>query len=105
MYAIVDNRIVRRATDVLLCAPAHPRWALGFQPTYAACLNPIEPWRKVLRSLALKGRRFASGFEVCRAVEEATAPWNAHRHPFIWGRRKRRRVRRHAGIAALPKAA
>ena len=37
---------------------AHPRWEFVFQPTYAAYLNLIEPWWKVLRSLALKGRRF-----------------------------------------------
>jgi hypothetical protein len=36
----------------------HPRWEFVFQPTYAAYLNLIEPWWKVLRSLALKGRRF-----------------------------------------------
>lgn len=36
-----------------------------------------------LRSLALKGRRFASWDEVCAAVREATASWNAHRHPFV----------------------
>ena len=49
-----------RATDVLLWALAHPRWEFVFQPTYAAYLNLIEPWWKVLRSLALKGRRAAS---------------------------------------------
>lgn len=105
VYAIVDNLNVHRATDVLLFALAHPRWEFVFQPKYAAYLNLIEPWWKVLRSLALKGRRFESWAEVCRAVEEATAYWNAHRHPFVWGRRKRRQVRRRAGIAVLPKAA
>ena len=103
--AIVDNRNVHRASDVLLFALAQPRWEFVFQPRYAAYLNLIEPWWKVLRSLALKGRRFESWDAVCRAVEEATAYWHAHRHPFIWGRRQRRRARRHAGIAALPKAA
>ncbi len=58
VYAIVDNRNVHRATDVLLFALAHPRWEFVFQPKYAAYLNLIEPWWKVLRSLALKGRRF-----------------------------------------------
>ena len=105
MYAIVNHLTVHRATAVLLFALAHPRWAFVFQPKDAADLNLLEPWWKVLRSLALKGRRFESWEEVCRAVEEATAYWNAHRHPFIWGRRKRRQVRRHAGIGVLPKAA
>jgi hypothetical protein len=99
VYAILDNLNVHRATDVLLFSLAHPRWQFVFQPTYAAYLNLIEPWWKVLRSLALKGRRFASWEEVCQAVAAATAYWNKHRHPFIWGRRRRHRARRKPGIA------
>ena len=57
-----------------------------FQPKYAAYLNLIEPWWKVLRSLALKGRRFEAWPEIEEAVRRATAYWNAHRHPFVWGR-------------------
>ena len=92
VYAIVDNLSAHRATDVLLFCLAHPRWEFVFQPKYAAYLNLIEPWWKVLKSLALKGRRFETWEEVCRAVEEATAYWNGHRHPFVWGRRRRRRA-------------
>jgi transposase len=102
IYAIMDNLQAHRAVDVLLFALAFARWEFVFQPKYAAYLNLIEPWWKVLRSLALKGRRFASWEEVCRAVEEATAYWNKHRHPFIWGRRRRHRPRRRPGIAAVP---
>jgi len=105
VYAILDNLPAHRALDVLLWALAHPRWEFVFQPKYAAYLNLIEPWRKVLRSLALKGRRFVSWEEVCEAVEAATRYWNAHRHPFVWGRRKRRRRARAVGIARLPVAA
>jgi transposase len=105
VYAILDNLSTHRALDVLLWALGHPRWAFVFQPTYAAYLNLIEPWWKVLRSLALKGRRFESWTEVCHAVERATTYWNAHRHPFVWGRRKRRRAARRAGLARLPLAA
>jgi transposase len=101
VYAIVDNLQAHRATDVLLFSLANPRWEFVFQPKYAAYLNLIEPWWKVLRSLALKGRRFETWEEVCRAVEEATAYWNGHRHPFVWGRR-RHRPRRRPGIAAVP---
>jgi transposase len=99
VYGILDNLNVHRATDVLLFSLAHPRWEFVFQPKYAAYLNLIEPWWKVLRSLALKGRRFASWEEVCQAVAAATAYWNKHRHPFIWGRRRRHRARRKPGIA------
>jgi len=105
VYAVLDNLSAHRAVDVLLWALAHPRWEFVFQPRYAAYLNLIEPWWKVLRSLALKGRRFETWDEVCRAVEDGTRYWNAHRHPFVWGRRQRRRPARHAGIASLPVAA
>jgi transposase len=102
IYAVADNLPAHRVTDVLLFSLAYPRWEFVFQPKYAAYLNLIEPWWKVLRSLALKGQRFRTWEEVCRAVEEATAYWNQHRHPFIWGRRRRHRPRRRPGIAAVP---
>ena len=57
------------------------------------------------RSLALAGRRFESWDDICQAVAGATAYWNAHRHPFLWGHRRRHRPRRQPGIAILPKAA
>lgn len=105
VYAVLDNLPAHRALDVLLFALAHPRWEFVFQPTYAAYLNLIEPWWKILRSLALKGRRFETWDEICEAVEAATRYWNAHCHPFVWGRRTRRRPTRPAGIARLPVAA
>lgn len=105
IFGIVDNLNVHRATDVLLFSLAHPRWEFVFQPKYAAYLNLIEPWWKILRSLALKGRRFETWEELCQAVREATAYWNAHRHPFIWGRRRRHRARRQPGVGRLPNVA
>jgi transposase len=102
VYAILDNLSAHRALDVLLWALTHPRWEFVFQPTYAAYLNLIEPWWKVLRSLALKGRRFDCWEDIGAAVEAATAYWNKHRHPFVWGRRTRRQATRRAGIARLP---
>jgi transposase len=102
VYAIVDNLNAHRATDVLLFSLNHPRWEFVFQPKYAAYLNLIEPWWKVLRSLALKGRRFENWEAICQAVEAATAYWNQHRHPFVWGRRRRHRPKRQPGIATAP---
>lgn len=99
VYAVLDNLSSHRATDVLLFALAHPRWEFVFQPTYAAYLNLLEPWWKVLRSLALQGRRFATWDEVCQAIEQATAYGNRHRHPFIWGRRRRHQPHRKPGLA------
>ena len=80
--------------DLLLFSLHHPRWEWVYQPTYAAYLNLIEPWWKVLKSLALNGHRFQTWQEVCQAVEEATAYWNTHKHPFTWGRRRRHQPRR-----------
>jgi hypothetical protein len=80
--------------DLLLFMIHHPRWEFVYQPTYAAYLHLIEPWWKVLRSLALKGRRFENWQQVEEAVEEATAYWNAHKHPFVWGRRRRHQLPR-----------
>jgi hypothetical protein len=74
-----------------------------FQPKYAAYLNLIEPW-KVLRSLALAGRRFETWNEVTTAIAQATDYWNAHRHPFIWGHRRHHKPRRQPGITLLPAA-
>jgi len=105
VYAMLDNLSTHRAQDVLLFGLAHPRWEFVCQPTAAAYLNLIEPWWKTLRSLALKGRRFETWADVERAIAEATAYWNAHRHPYIWGRRRRHQPRRRAGIGALPKVA
>ena len=105
VFAVVDNLSAHRATDVLLFSLANPRWEFLFQPTYAPYLNLIEPWWKVLRSIALKGRRFESWEEIVAAVRAATNYWNAHRHPFEWGKRRRKRAARRAGVAIVPMAA
>jgi transposase len=91
IYAIMDNLNVHHCNDLLLFSLHHPRWEFVYQPKYAAYLNLIEPWWKTLRSLALKGRRFTTWQEVVEAVEAATAYWNAHKHPYVWGRRRRHR--------------
>jgi transposase len=103
VYAVLDNLNVHTACDALLFGLAHPRWEFVFQPRCAAYLNLIEPWWKVLKSLALQGRRFDGWAEIEAAVERATAYWNAHRHPFLRGRRRRHRPRRRLGVAAIPK--
>ena len=102
VYAVLDNLNIHSAPDVLLFSLLHPRWEFVFQPKYAAYLNLIEPWWKVLRSLALKGRRFEGWGEIENVIACATAYWNDHRHPFIWGRRRRHRPSQRLGIAAVP---
>ena len=59
----------------------------------------------ILRSLALSGRRFETWEEIVDAIHCSTVYWNAHRHPFVWGQRRRHRPRRSPGIALLPRAA
>jgi DDE superfamily endonuclease len=71
--AILDNLNVHHRDQVLFFLLTHPRWEFVFQPPYAAYLNLIEPWWKVLRSLAFKGRRFATWEALATAVREATA--------------------------------
>jgi transposase len=105
IYAILDNLSTHRALDVLLWALTHPRWEFVFQPIHAAYLNLIEPWWKILRALALKGRRFANWEEVRQAVAAATGYWNDHRHPFRWGRRRKPHRSRPPGVARVPAVA
>jgi transposase len=105
VYAVMDNLSTHTALDVLLFALAHPRWEFVFQPVYAAYLNLIEPWWKILRSLALTGRRFETWAEIEEAVRRATEYWNERKHAFVWGRRRRHRPPRRPGIAAAPNSA
>jgi hypothetical protein len=88
---------------VLLFGPSRPRREFAFRPRHAAYLNLIEPWWRVPRSLALKGRRLEAWAGIERAVERAAAYRNERRHPFVRGRRRRRRQPRRLGIAAVPK--
>lgn len=96
VFAILDNLAAHRSHDMMLFSSAHPHWHFIFQPTYAAYLNLIEPWWKVLRSLALKGKRFETWQDVVGAITAASSYWNGHRHPFFWGRRRRHRHCSHA---------
>ena len=102
IYAIIDNLYMHSAYDVMLFSLAYPRWEFVFQPKYAAYLNLIEPWWKTLRSLTLKGRRFEVWTEMIEPVRESTAYWNAHKRPYVWGRRRRHGAPRRFGVATLP---
>lgn len=90
---------------LLLFNLAHPRWEFVFQPKYAAYLNLIEPWWKTLKSLALRGHRFETWEGVAAAIERATAYWNEHRHPYVWGRRRRHRPPLRLELAGMPRVA
>jgi hypothetical protein len=100
---VLDNHAIHKTLDSALFRQAHPDWTFCFQPTRAAWLNLIEPWWRILRSLALAGRQFSTWADLTTAIEEATAYWNAHRHPFIWGRpAPTPRARRMPGVGRTP---
>jgi hypothetical protein len=105
VYAVLDNLTMHRAMDVLFFNLAYPRWEFVFRPTAAAYLNLIEPWWKTLKSLAFKGHRFETWEQIEEAVQQATIYWNVHKHPYVWGRRRRHRPHRKPSIARLPLAA
>jgi transposase len=81
---ITDNLSTHISRETQTALIAWPEVKLLFIPKYACWLNLIEPWWKQLRSLALKGRRFADVDEIIEAVVKATAYWNQHRYPYIW---------------------
>ncbi len=96
LSAILDHLSMHHCADLLLFQIHHPRWELVYQPKYAAYLNLIEPWWKILRSLALAGRRFETWQQIVEAVEVTPGFGNIHRHPFRWGRRPRHQPPRRA---------
>lgn len=81
---IEDNLSTHHSRDVKTALLAWPEIQVQFIPKYAAWLNLIEPWWKILKALALKGRRFETVIELETALRNALAYWNAHRHPFHW---------------------
>lgn len=103
VICVLDNLNIHHAQEVLLFLLAHPRWEFAFIPNGAAYLNLIEPWWKTLRSLALAGRSFETWKEVEDAIAEATGYWNRHRHPYLWGHRRRHQKPRQPGVAAIRK--
>jgi hypothetical protein len=64
VYAIVESLSTYRALDAVLFSTLLAIWEFVFQPSCAAYLNLIESWWKIPRSLAGKGRRFASWDEI-----------------------------------------
>jgi len=102
---IEDNLIIHASREVKLALTAWPEIQIQFIPKYACWLNLIEPWWKQLKSLAIKGKRFETIEELISALNQALEYWNAHRHPFVWGKRRRHRSHRQPGIATLPKVA
>jgi transposase len=81
---IMDNLSTHVSRETQTALIAWPEVTVLLIPKYACWLNLIEPWWKQLRSLALKGRRFADVDAIIEAVVQATAYWNQHRYPYVW---------------------
>lgn len=81
---IMDNLRTHGSRETQTALIAWPEVTVWRIPKYACWLNLIEPWWKQLRSLALKGRRFADVAEIIEAVVQATAYGNHHRSPYVW---------------------
>jgi transposase len=79
---IEDNLSIHVSRETKLALAAWPETRIQFIPKYACRLNLIELWRKQLRSLALKGRRFANVDELADALNAALDYWDAHRRPW-----------------------
>src|SRR2546429_6775661 len=59
----------------------HPRWEFVYQPTYAAYLNLIEPWWKVLRRSEEHTSELQSRLHlVCRLLLEKKKSISADRY-------------------------
>src|SRR5687768_2619496 len=101
----MGRRRGHKACGLLVFNLAQARRERVCQPKYAGYLNLIAPWWEPLRSLALAGRFFETWEHVEDAIGKARDYWNAHRRPYVWGKRKRHRAGRRAGLAAMPRVA
>ena len=75
----------------------------AFQPATGAAFTLTYERRTTVNWVDFLGR-IEAWAEIERAVERATAYWNDHKHPFVWGRRRRHRPRQCLGVATVPKA-
>ena len=78
------------------------RWLTEREYAEVLGLGQVLPGPNVGNAAVMIGRRFGAWAEIEQAVARATAYWNRHKHPFVWGRRRRHRIPRRLGIAAPP---
>ena len=89
VYAIVDN-LDSPPGDRRAAVPPGPP-AVGVRLP-AEVRGVPEPDRAVVEGAAVAGAEGAAVRDLggdCQAVAEATAYWNKHRHPFVWGHGRR----------------
>ena len=108
----VDARLRRPGQP--LGPPGPGRAALGAGPSALGVRLPTDlrrlsqPDRAVVEDPALLGAEGPPLRHLGRGLpgggRRPRAYWNAHRHPFVWGRRKRRRPARPAGIACVSRS-
>ena len=52
--------------------------------------------------LSAQGSAFQQPDEMIEPIRRATAYWSEHKHPYVWGKRKRQRRACKYGVASLP---
>ena len=104
VYAIADNLSGNRATDMMLFMLGAPALEIVFHPSTPPTWTSSSHGGRCCARSPSPGAASGPGTRSPRPSTEATAYWNAHRRPFLWGQRRRRRPRRQPGIALLPKA-
>ncbi len=60
-----------------------------------------KPHRTLVEDPPVPGARRAWE-QIEDAIEKAKDYWNAHRRPYVWGRRRRHRAARRPGVGAMP---
>jgi hypothetical protein len=53
-------------------------------PTFASCLNQVEPWFGIIARRKIRRGSFESTGELVRRIEAFVANCNARSRPFAW---------------------
>jgi hypothetical protein len=81
---ITDHLRTQVSRDTQTALIAWPEVTVWLIPKAAGRLNPLEPWWKQRRRLALQGRRCEDVDAIIAAVVQATEYWHQHRSPYVW---------------------
>jgi hypothetical protein len=86
IVVVTDNLSSHTSFSTREWLAEHPRIRQVFIPKNACWLNLQEPRWRMFRRQGLAGQELASGNDIRRVTEVATAQLNAKAKPWIWGR-------------------
>jgi hypothetical protein len=86
LYLVADTLSSHLSSPISDWLAAHPRVQHAFIPVGAAWLNLIEGWWRLFRRKALAGASLADADDIAYATRIATAQFNRHAKPWVWGR-------------------